>query len=228
MTKIHSKRTILPTRTIFIGDVHGCFIELLSLLECIRPTPRDRLIFLGDLCNRGPQPAETIRLIAERNYECVLGNHEDHYLRNSDQEMYRQLRNELTDDLHHWIVNLPLWIETEKFIAVHAGVQPGKSPSDTPRKTLLNIRTWDEKGEDLNDPTNPPWYLFYHGTKPVFYGHWASKGLNLRENTFGLDSGCVYGGRLTAYVLETEEKIDVPSQKIYCRNESKSSKPTGF
>ncbi len=217
MNKFYSKRTILASRTIFIGDVHGCLVELLCLLERIRPTRKDRLIFLGDLINRGPQSAETVQFVAERNYECILGNHENHYLHNSDQEMYKYLRKKLSKDLHHWISSLPLWIETENFIAVHAGLQPGKAPSDTPRKILLNIRTWDEKGDNLNDPTNPPWYLFYHGKKPVFYGHWASKGLNLRKNTFGLDSGCVYGGYLTSYILETGEKIDVQSQNIYCR-----------
>ncbi len=71
----------------------------------------------------------------------------------------------------------------------------------------MNIRTWDGTGEKLNSPDNPPWYEFYTGEKPVIYGHWARRGLTLRGNTIGLDSGCCYGRALSAWVLETRELI---------------------
>ena len=203
-------------RTIFIGDVHGCLDELQELLGLLQPQEQDRVILLGDLINRGPHSAEVVKYAAQKGYESILGNHEDHYLRNyKNHARYAKLHKKLGSELHAWIKRLPLYIEDKKFLAVHAGLQPHTKLSDIPRRVLLNIRTWDGEGEDLNNPDFPAWYEFYKEERPVFYGHWASQGLCLRRNTFGLDSGCVYGRALSGYILEEAQLFQVQAAKVY-------------
>jgi len=98
---------------------------------------------------------------------------------------------------------------------VHAGLAPGLGIAGQDPHILMSIRTWDGKGDRLNSADDPPWYSFYKGQKPVIYGHWAAAGLTVRRHTIGLDSGCVYGNQLTAYVLETGEIIQVQAKKVY-------------
>ena len=205
-------------RTIFIWDVHGCFDELLELLtEKIQPTEDDRIIFLGDIINKWPKSAEVVKFIFENKYEVVSGNHEQSYRKHVDEySYYKAFREFLSKEEHEWLIGLPIFIEEEHFIAVHAGLAPGKAIHTTERKILTKIRTWDGIGEDTQSLHNPPWYTFYNEKKPVFYGHWWAKRLNIQKNTFGLDGGCVYGGSLCAYALETGELFQVPAKQVYC------------
>ncbi|MEQ9363341.1 MAG: metallophosphoesterase [Leptospirales bacterium] len=203
-------------RTIFIGDVHGCVDELKAMIERIAPRARDRVILLGDLINRGPDSAGVVAYVAERGFECLMGNHDYEYLSDPDATpACSALHKQLGTALHKWMQERPFFIEDDSFIAVHAGLEPGRGPADSEPRILMNIRTWDGAGAHLNHSSNPPWYDFYTDSRPVFYGHWARKGLNLRENTFGLDSGCVYGRSLSAYVLESKELIQIKAARTY-------------
>lgn len=186
------------------------------MIEQLKVRPIDRVIFLGDLINRGPDPAGVVQYVMENDFECLMGNHEDEYLHEYTKvDKYALLFQKLGKAAHEWIRNRPLFIETDEFMAVHAGLQPGKHPSETRRGVILNIRTWDGVGQDLKSPQNPPWYEFYTDAKPVFYGHWARKGLNLRKNTFGLDSGVVYGRKLSAYILEKRQLVQIDAERQY-------------
>jgi len=204
------------SRTIFIGDVHGCLGELEEIVRILQPGPGDRVIMLGDLINRGPDSAGCVRFVYESGFECLMGNHEREYLEEYRQnEKFQRLHRELGPELHAWIEARPLYIEDENFMAVHAGLEPGKHPSESDPDVILNIRTWGGSAADMKDLDNPPWYEFYTGHRPVFYGHWARRGLTLRENTIGLDSGVVYGRKLSAYILETQELVQVNSFRVH-------------
>ena len=205
----------MTQRTILIGDVHGCAEELRALVELLRPRPSDRVILLGDLINRGPDSAAVVRFVHDSGFECLTGNHEDDYDRRPHDPAYRLLREAIGEDRHEWLTTLPLFLDEPGFIAVHAGLEPGRLPAETSREILVNIRTWDGRGADLRDPGNPPWYFFYTSERPVFYGHWARAGLNIRARTLGLDSGCVYGRRLSAYLLEERHVVSVPARARY-------------
>lgn len=203
-------------RTIFIGDVHGCLSELKAMINRLAPTPADRVILLGDLINRGPDSAGVVAYVAKRNFECLMGNHDYEYLSKPEATPAMiEFRKKIGRKLHAWLERRPFYIQDDAFVAVHAGLQPGLAAADTEPRILMNIRTWDGSGDRLNDPDNPPWYEYYTDRRPVFYGHWARKGLNLRENTIGLDSGCVYGRSLSAYVLETEELVQIKAAGVY-------------
>ena len=114
-----------------------------------------------------------------------------------------------------WLEALPLYIEDKDFIVVHAGKVPNLALKDSPPEWLANIRNWDGDGSDLNRPGDPAWYEFYHQKKLIVFGHWAVRGLVERSNAIGLDSGCVYGKKLSALVLPGREIVQVSAHKAY-------------
>lgn len=204
-------------RTLFIGDVHGCLTELKELLEKVNYNKKsDRLIYLGDILNKGPSSVETLMFIKNQKVECLLGNNEVGFLDAARNGGYygSSLRNvveDLGDSLEEycqWIESFPTYIEEEDFIAVHAGVAPNSTIKETSVKIRTCIRTWDGVGKNLNKPNvDPDWYDLYKGDKTIIYGHYAARGLQVNEKTIGLDSGCVFGGELTC--------LEWPSRKLY-------------
>ncbi len=207
------------SRTIFIGDVHGCLHELKSLEKELAIKREDKIILLGDLINRGPLSVETIQHVFKMGYQCVCGNHDlkyrsqYHHFKTNYYKIYKKIDKKI----HQWYMNLPFYIEGDNYIAVHAGLAPGLRLDETDNNILTRIRTWDGQGLNLDDEDAPPWYSFYKGSKKVFYGHWAMQRLTINKKTFGLDSGCVYGGELTAYILEEKKVVQVKAKKIYCK-----------
>lgn len=69
------------SRQIVIGDVHGCVEELKSLLRDLSPSRTDRVLFLGDLMDKGPDGPACVRLVRESGYAMILGNHEEKHVR---------------------------------------------------------------------------------------------------------------------------------------------------
>lgn len=214
-------------RTLIIGDVHGCLSELKELLEKLNyQQGSDRLIFVGDVVNKGPDSLGVLKRIQSLSAEVVLGNHELgflNYLTGNDfgagrSATFKRLEVELGREKSvwaQWMSELPLYIEEKDFIVVHGGIVPGLRLSETPAKLLTRIRSWDGKGENINSPDDPAWYDFYKGEKLVVFGHWAAKGLVVRDNVIGLDSGCVWGGSLSALVLPGRQIVQVKAHKVY-------------
>ncbi len=218
---------MMTKRKIFIGDVHGCFEELQLLLEKVKwNKDQDDLNFVGDLINRGPKSYDVLKFAKEHATLCVRGNHEENFLeyleaKKSHKPIYEELKHKLSTNLKtyvKWLKELPYYVEEDQFILVHAGLTPGKTAQESRREDLIRIRTWDGKGENTNSRENPPWYQFYQGKKLIIYGHYAIEGLKIRENTIGLDSGCVWGKELTAMVLSEGQKrefFQVKAQRSY-------------
>ncbi len=206
------------TRTLFIGDVHGCFDELILLCERMKLIDADHLYFVGDLINKWPKSPEVIEFVRNRpNTWSVLGNHEYFLMQDSLPEISWKIRSwvnieyEKTDllreslkDHKDWILALPHIIERDDFIIVHGGLHPDFG-LDTPREISTLIRTHEGK----------PWYEYYTGDKPIIYGHWAVEWLRVRSNTIGLDTGCCFWGHLTGYCLETWEYWQVRANAVY-------------
>lgn len=201
-------------KTIFIGDVHGCFNELQSLIKKVNPDAQDRIIFTGDLINKGQQSREVVKWVMDHGYESVMGNHEWAYLKIINQTrninhhflkdkpkhaLLRGLTKKFLDSENRWINNLPLYLDEEKFTLVHAGILPNLPLLEHPPFRLFTIRDYHGK----------PWHDYYTGKKPIIYGHWAMQGLKIKSNSIGIDSACVYGGKLSALILETREIIQV-------------------
>ena len=214
-------------RTIIVGDVHGCLLELEELLEtCAYQPGADRLIFVGDLINRGEHSLEVLLLAYALGAECVLGNHEAALLkysragrasREGAMVLLQQIERE-APYLLDWIACWPLFIEEKNFLVVHAGVVPQYPVNKTPPKILTHVRYWNPTYRRMDKYTGVPWYHFYKGRKLIVYGHWALKGLTVRSHTIGLDSGCVWGGHLSALILPEKRIVQVEAKQCYVKN----------
>src|SRR5882757_3515451 len=118
-------------RTIVIGDLHGCYDEAVALLKKLSAGPSDRVIFAGDLVDRGPKPRECVELAMR--HECILGNHEEKHLqqRNRPDEKlspdHLATRRALGPEHYDYFARLPLFIRLPEHGAavVHAGAMPG-------------------------------------------------------------------------------------------------------
>lgn len=197
----------LMRRTIFIGDIHGCFSELVQLASTLELTSDDDVICVGDLVNKGPYSAKVVDYVYTHQWRAVRGNHDQCYIeRWRTDPYYSDIHDQLSTNAHNWFCGLPLYIETDTYLCVHAGLEPNIHPFHSANEVLMNLRTCTD---------GRPWYDHYVGSKPVIYGHWAAAGLTVRDTTIGLDSGCAYGGMLSAYILESGEIVQVPAQRVY-------------
>lgn len=218
-------------RTIFIGDLHGCAGELAALLARLDFRPgSDRLLFTGDAFSRGPDPLGVWQQLQAHGAAMVMGNHEARLLRQlqarrdgqlpkvrwPDQQFTLAQLEPVWEEVHAWLVDLPLFIETVDFVLVHAGINPERGLAGTSREEFLAIRTWPP-AEGI---TGPRWHDHYQpGKKLLVFGHDAPGGLVVKRRPegrpylVGLDSGCVYGKELSAYILEEDRLVQVPSQQ---------------
>ena len=214
----------MEKRTLIVGDIHGCLHEFERLLEKLHfVKKRDRLILVGDLINKGPFSLGVLKKARSLQCEVVLGNHENNFIRfmegsSHPSRHFEKLKNEMGDEgefWREWFGNLPLFIEDKNFFVVHAGIRPDAHPRETNVEILTRIRTWDGRGENLHCSTDPPWFDLYRGEKLVVFGHWASLGLMVRRNAICLDSGCVYGKKLSALVLPERRIVQVNAKRAY-------------
>jgi hypothetical protein len=205
-----------PKRTLIVGDVHGCHAELEALLESARFTAgRDRLVLVGDVVVRGPEPRKTLALAKSVDATIVRGNHEQKLIsgRAGTTRLgpdHQKVADVLTNDEWRTIESTPLWVDLPEHDArvVHAGVVPGVPITRIPAEALLRMRTIDEDGEwsDERD-TGTLWGARYVGPPHVVFGHNARSEPQLHPWATGLDTGCVYGRRLTGLLLEAGESI---------------------
>lgn len=209
-------------RTIVVGDIHGCFDELIDLMTLIDLQADDRLVAVGDLVVKGPKSLEVMELFTnDKRFSSVIGNH-DRKLRqrwrgepvrlSKDQ---RQTLEEL--EFHHeryfqFLRSLPYTINLGSHLVVHAGLRPGVPLRRQMAVDLTEIRTM---GGDQSQRRGVRWYDVYRGPKTVIFGHWPARQPRRARHAIGLDTGCVYGGRLTAYIVETNKFASVPARKKY-------------
>jgi diadenosine tetraphosphatase ApaH/serine/threonine PP2A family protein phosphatase len=137
----------------------------------------------------------------------------------------------LSDEDVAWLRGLPTVIVTELWVLVHGGLMPGVALAAQKVDHMLRVRWVDGDNKyvalDPEDPRQPEgtktWMEVYDGDRNVVYGHAAHSLSTVRKDgpnargagCFGIDTGCVYGGRLTAFVLETQEVIQVQARKVY-------------
>ena len=209
-----------PALTFAIGDIHGCHLALLHLLDRISDyakTQTCRLVFIGDYIDRGPDSRsviETVRTLEQRKQAdviCLLGNHEDLLLEAIDSgDPWHWLDNGgaatlasygIRDPAHlpaadiAWLRSLSLSFDDGKRFFVHAGIDPDHPLDRQPREALLWIRE-----RFLRVPTDYG-RLIVHGHTPR-----EDARPEVRHNRVNIDTACVYGGVLTAVVF-TDERV---------------------
>lgn len=205
----------MPMEKIFaVGDIHGCLDKLIALMELINVDPqRDTLIFLGDYIDRGPESKGVIDFLiklAQRHGETVFlkGNHEqmfDFYLNGTDRLWFLANGGQSTLDSYvrgdtppgtpliprahlDFLENLKYYHETDEFIFVHAGLKANIPLARQDEWDMLWIR--DE-------------FIFsdFDFGKRVVFGHTPFYEPLVLDNKIGIDTGAVYGNKLTCVEL---------------------------
>ncbi|WP_086791397.1 polynucleotide kinase-phosphatase [Streptomyces thermovulgaris] len=223
-----------------IGDVHGCSAELETLLgklgyvDGVHPEGR-KAVFVGDLVDRGPDTPGVLRrvmsMVKSGNALCVPGNHENKYGRHlrgrkvrhthglaetiaqmeKESEEFRQEVREFIDGLvSHYV------LDGGRLVVSHAGL-PEKYHGRTSGRVRAHALYGDTTGEtdEFGLPVRHPWAEEYRGRAAVVYGHTPVPRATWLNNTICLDTGVVFGGRLTALRWPERELVDVPAERVW-------------
>lgn len=220
-------------RTLIIGDVHGCLDELRDLLRACGHTSSDRVVLVGDLVAKGPDSRGVIALAREIGALAVRGNHDERMVRwwNGGKDeaeraaglaamkpAHRRVAESLREEDLEWLSDLPLWLRLPEHqaLVVHGGLFPGVPLEEQDVDLLLNLRsiTADER-PSKRAGGGTPWAASWKGPEHVYFGHDAKRGLQIHPFATGLDTGCVYGGRLTAMVLPERRLVTVPARRVW-------------
>jgi diadenosine tetraphosphatase ApaH/serine/threonine PP2A family protein phosphatase len=215
-----------PRRTIVIGDLHGCYDETLELLDRLAVGSSDRVIFAGDLVDRGPKPRECVELAMR--HECILGNHEEKHLRQRRKPVEALLpdhaatRRALDESHLDWFATLPLFIRLPEAgaVVVHAGVLPGVPIEKQDPRILLHAQCVRPPEPRSFWPSKAPpgwtfWTNHWRGPERVIFGHSVLDRPLMSAWTAGIDTGCVHGRTLTALVLPEWRLVSVPARDCY-------------
>ncbi|MBA2527321.1 MAG: metallophosphoesterase [Pyrinomonadaceae bacterium] len=212
----------MESRTIVVGDIHGCYDELMDLLDQLAFGVSDRVVSVGDLVTKGPKNREVLELfMTDSRFATVIGNHdlalrrlwhgEEVELKPSQKEAHKELKAD-KDRFMPYLNSLPFMIDLGSHLVVHAGLRPNVELKSQTTEDLTQIRTL---GEDRESKDGTPWYDVYDGEKVVLFGHWPAPEPRRGRMALGLDTGCVYGHQLTAYTIETGELNSVPARFAY-------------
>ncbi|MEV0037642.1 polynucleotide kinase-phosphatase [Streptomyces sp. NPDC050804] len=223
-----------------IGDVHGCRSELETLLgrlgyrDGTHPEGRTA-VFVGDLVDRGPDSPGVLRLVmdmvASGDALCVPGNHENKLGRwlkgrkvqhthglaetveqfEKEDDAFRARVREFVDGLvSHYV------LDGGKLVVCHAGL-PEKYHGRTSGRVRSHALYGETTGEtdEFGLPVRYPWAEDYRGRAAVVYGHTPVPNTSWINNTICLDTGAVFGGKMTALRWPERELVDVPAERVW-------------
>jgi protein phosphatase len=232
-----------------VGDVHGCFDELVGLLRqlgygvdetayTVQPANGRKLVFVGDLVDRGPKVPQVLKLVmnavASDTALCVPGNHDAKLMRKlrgrevqithglaeslaqlaNEPEDFRKRVAEFIDDLvSHYV------LDDGKLVVAHAGMKESMQGrgSGAVREFALFGETTGETDE-FGLPVRYNWAAEYRGTAAVVYGHTPVPEPEWLNRTINIDTGCVFGGKLTALRYPEKELVSVPAKQTYAES----------
>lgn len=223
-----------------VGDIHGCSAELEALLaklgyaDGVHPEGRTA-VFVGDLVDRGPDSPGVLRrvmsMVKSGNALCVPGNHENKYGRHlkgrrvqhthglaetiaqmeGESEEFRAEVREFIDGLvSHYV------LDGGRLVVCHAGL-----PEKYHGRTSGRVRSHALYGETTGEtdafglPVRYPWAEDYRGRAAVVYGHTPVPEATWLNNTICVDTGAVFGGKLTALRWPERELVDVPAERVW-------------
>ena len=201
--------------------------------------PDDREICVGDIVAKGPKSLAVLRFCKENAVTVIRGNHEDKYIRYHRHEIQRlhtgkhnpmKLENEelalyehMTDEDISYLASLPLFVRMERLIVVHAGILPATDLEHLDKRAaaqIMRVRYLDTEGNfvhlDASDPARHFWWSdLYDGRYGyVVYGHQPFWRPRFDRWSFGIDTGAVYGNRLTAIVFDYKDEPIIESYRF--------------
>jgi protein phosphatase len=227
-----------------IGDVHGCREELVLLLQAlgytvngdaVHPPDGRKAVFLGDLVDRGPDTPGVLRLamgmVEAGTALCVPGNH-DVKLVKALRGKNVQLKHGLAESLEQLERETPEFreraaafldglvshyvLDAGRLVVAHAGMKEeyqGRG-SGRVREFALYGETTGETDE-FGLPVRFNWAAEYRGAATMVYGHTPVPEPQWLNNTLNVDTGCVFGGRLTALRYPEREIVSVPAARVW-------------
>jgi len=214
-------------RTLVVGDVHGCLQELDALLRLSGLRPGERLVLVGDMLAKGPDSAGVLRRMREWKAQAVRGNHDNHLLcyRRTPERFpkLKALAQTLSEEDWQQLESLPLWLRVDEgHVVVHAGFLPGIPLEAQNPEWMMTLRSIDSQGKPSASLDGEPWAALWQGPPHVFFGHDARRKLQSYPWATGLDTGCVYGGALSGYLLPEGKLLQVPAQRRWAPVEPSS------
>ncbi|MFD2581074.1 metallophosphoesterase [Pedobacter vanadiisoli] len=210
-------------RIFVIGDIHGCYDELLELIDKIAFDEHDLLISVGDIVDRGNKSLEVYHFFRDLpNAKILMGNHERKHLNgvlSYAQEIVKlQFKNEYPEFIE-WLKNKRYYFEFDDLIVVHAALEYDKKLEDQ-NDSVLSGSTAGEKYMQSKLKPNTFWNDFYFGEKTIVYGHTVIGNYpKIYNNTIGIDTGACHGGLLTAVEFPGQIIHQVHSKNDYWREE---------
>lgn len=191
-------------RYIVVGDIHGCFGELLELLESVGASDDDVIVSVGDLVDRGPESVEVLEFFRDQpNAVAVAGNHERKHVRglfSYSQDITRLQFGDRYPQAVQWMASLPYYLELDHAIVVHAAVVPGVPLPEQKAHILCGTVSGEKELKSLLDGRS--WHELWHGDKPVIFGHRVMEQPLIRPGlVYGIDTGACHGHALTAVTL---------------------------
>ncbi|MBW3086751.1 Bis(5'-nucleosyl)-tetraphosphatase PrpE [asymmetrical] [Austwickia sp. TVS 96-490-7B] len=230
-----------------IGDVHGCYDELLDLLDLLGyrivcdndgaavdayPPQGRLLVFVGDLVDRGPDSVAVLRLMmgmtAHGHAIGVVGNHEHKLgraLAGRGATPHRELAAtiaalteeapDLLGDVQRWCAALPahLLLDGGRLVVAHAGLREDLHGVDSGQACAFAL--YGDVTGDVDErglPVRRLWPVEYRGEAYVIYGHTPTSELTWINRTLCLDTGCVFGGALSALRYPELQTVHVPAR----------------
>ncbi|MBW4719195.1 metallophosphoesterase [Saccharothrix sp. SC076] len=227
-----------------VGDVHGCHTELVHLLRELgwhvepdgahHPDGRTA-VFLGDLVDRGPGTPAVLRLVmgmvAAGTARVVRGNHEDKLVRalrgrevtvrHGLEKSLAQLAGESDgfrrDVLEFCDALVPHYVlDGGRLVVAHAGLPERYHGVESAR--MRGLAVWGRTTGEVDArgfPVRHPWAEEYRGAATVLYGHTPVEEARWLNGTLCLDTGCVFGGRLSALRYPEREVVSVPARRAW-------------
>ena len=220
---------------VIYGDIHGCLEEWEELRKMIPKNSTE--ISVGDILDKGPYPVEALRYAKKNKILTVMGNHEYKHIRKywgrdvkldeDQQKVYPKLKKKDFE----FIENMPFFIKLNHLTVLHAGITNWIRLNNPPlhiMTLLLFLRDVDENEKFLplnhNNPNAKYWGDVYNGHEGfVVYGHNPFREIKKNPFAAGIDTGCVYGNRLTAIIIkdtlkpQNYEIVQIKAKKQYSK-----------
>jgi bis(5'-nucleosyl)-tetraphosphatase (symmetrical) len=223
-------------RLIFVGDVIAKGPDSLGCLEMAHS--------LGSVMVLGNHELKVLQIV-----DSIASGQTKDYKNSEHSTIARVLLDDCNDKLLHYLKKAPACVSMNNTtLIVHAGLMPQTKPEENSLTTLTTMRSLvicDGVLKPSAELGEAPWAASWNGPETVVFGHDAARGLQviplksslscchltlhfldfwqIHPKAFGLDSGCVYGGKLTALVLPDQTLVSVPAARTYCPIRSRPS-----